>query len=550
MTPVTKKYFIYPFFILLAFLFASSCGVENETDYVLTTKAVPEESGTVTQSAAENRDGKAILITANANEHWEFVGWAGDLSGTNQKSVYVTMDRNREIQALFEKVEYPVTIHVEGEGSVRTEVVSEKSTTEDFQHATVLRLIAEPTPGWKISEWTGDASGSENEVEVVVDGPVVVTATFERIDYELIINIEGEGDVTQEFVLPKTISSDYPFETMVQLTAVAANGWEFASWNGDASGSEETVMIEMDGNKEITVRFEPKLFSVNVKINGSGSYVTSVLFSPVDNVSSNTQFAFGSVVKIQALPGTGWSFAGWSGDRVSTGSSVEILIDGDKNLVLDFLPFAPNSKILQLGDSITNGAPYSYRFGLYGLLTEKALKFQNIGSQFRFTLGSSGNWDANHEGHDGAKTDFINSELPGWLSTYTADIVLIHLGTNDITTLTQSGGNSSQLGTSLNNITSIINQLRNDNPNVKIYLAMILPIDVPNLNRDTVNDMVSVWNSNLVSIANSNTTAASPIKIVDMNSGFNRFSLIDGIHPTQATAFEMAQRWFNAIVSQ
>tara|TARA_R100001143_G_C3360851_1_gene135474 strand:+ start:1603 stop:3246 length:1644 start_codon:yes stop_codon:yes gene_type:complete len=546
---VAKTYFQYTFFILLVFLFASSCGVENEPNYVLTTQAVPAEAGTVIQSSISNEDGKAIRVTATANEHWEFVGWAGDLKNTNESTVFVFMDQNREVQALFEKVDYPVTIHVEGEGNVRTEVVSQKTTTEEFQHATVLRLVAEPEPGWKISEWSGDASGTENEVEVEVDGPVEVTATFERIDYELTINIEGEGEVTQEFVLPKTTTSEYPFETMVQLTAIADEGWELEQWSGDASGSEQSVMIEMDGDKEVNVKFEPKLFSVDIQINGSGTFVTSVLFSPVANASSGNQFAFGSVVKIQALPGSGWSFAGWSGDRESTSSSIEIVIDADKNLVLDFLPFAPNSRILQLGDSITNGAPYSYRFGLHNMLIDNALKFQNIGTQFRFTEGSSGQWDANHEGHDGAKTDFIESNLPVWLQTYTADIVLIHLGTNDVTTLAQSGGVPGQLTSGLNNVTSMINHLRNDNPNVKIYLALILPIDVPSLDRDTVNNMVSVWNSNLQSIANNNTTAASPIKIVDMNSGFNRFDLIDGIHPTQATAFEMARRWFNAIIS-
>lgn len=546
---MAKTYSLYTFIILLILLFASSCGTENEPDYRLTTSAVPAEAGTVTQTAGENKDSKAIRITATANEHWEFVGWAGDLSNTNESTVFVFMDQDRDVQALFEKVDYPVTIHVEGDGNVRTEVVSQKSSTEEFQHATVLKLIAEPTPGWKISEWSGDASGSENEVEVVVDGPVEVTATFERIDYELIINIEGEGEVTQEFVLPKTTSTEFPFETMVQLTAVPDTGWELEGWSGDASGSESTVMIEMDGDKEVTVTFEPKLFSINVDINGSGTFVTSILFSPNSGASTGNQFAFGSVVRILALPGTGWSFAGWSGDRQSTSSAIEILVDGNKNLVLDFLPFKPNSRILQLGDSITNGAPYSYRFGLYGLLTDNALQFQNIGTQFRFTEGSSGQWDANHEGHDGAKTDFIESNLPGWLLTYTPDIVLIHIGTNDVTTLAQSGGVPGQLTSGLNNVTSMITHLRNDNPSVKIYIAKILPIDVPNLNRDTVNEMVSVWNSNLEVIANNNTTAASPIKIVDMNTGFSRFDLIDGIHPTQATAFEMARRWFNALIS-
>lgn len=546
---MVKKYTLHSVLILIALFFVSSCGVENERDYLLTTSAVPAEAGTVTQTNGQNKDRKAIRITATANEHWEFVGWAGDLSGTNESTVFVNMDQNRDIQALFEKVDYPVTIHIEGEGNVSTDVVSQKSTTEEFQHATVLKLTAEPIPGWRLSEWSGDASGTENEVEVEVDGPVEVTATFVRIDYELIINIEGDGKVTQDFVLPQMTTTEYPFETSVQLTAVPDEGWDFEEWSGDVSGSDENITIEMDGDKEITANFTPQQFSVNVDVNGSGTFVTSVLFSPQENTGSDTQFAFGSVVRIEALPQSGWSFSSWSGDRESSSRFIEIVIDGNKNFTLDFLPFAPNSRILQLGDSITNGNPYSYRFGLYSLLSEKALQFDNIGTQTKFTLGSSGSWDAEHEGHNGAKTDFFETELPGWMQLYTADIALIHIGTNDITTLVQAGEKPVQLTSSLNNVSSMISQLRSANANVKIYLATILPIDVPNLNKASLDEMLSVWNSNLISIANTQTTAASPIKIVDMNSGFSKLDLIDGIHPTEATTLEMARRWFNALTS-
>lgn len=541
---MAKTYSLYTFFILLVLLFASSCGVENEPDYILTTQAVPAEAGTVIQSAGGNPDSKAIKISAKANEHWEFIGWAGDLSGTSDSTVFVFMDQNREIQALFEKVDYPVTIHVEGEGNVSTELVSQKTTTEEFQHASVLRLVAEPTPGWRLSEWSGDASGSENEVEVVVDGPVEVTATFERIDYELIINIEGEGEVTQEFVLPKTTSSEYPFETVVQLTAEPETGWEIESWSGDASGSEETVMIEMDGNKEVTVQFKRTQFSVNIQINGSGTFITNVIFSPEDNIASDTQFPFGSVVNIQALPETNWSFTGWSGDKVSTNSGIEILIDGNKNLVLDFLPFKPNSGILQLGDSITKGAPYSYRFLLYHLLSNANLKFQYVGTQNSNPASYPGEWDQSHESYDGVDTKYIADNISTLSAGYTTDTVLLHIGTNDIISIVNSNGSSAALSSSVNNLISIIDQLRAKNPFVRIYLAKILPMQGVQANQ-----LVQSWNQNLQSIAETRTTAQSPIRIVDMNSGITEEGLDDGIHPKEETSRIMARRWFDALTA-
>lgn len=541
---MAKTYSLYTFFILFVLLFASSCGVENEPDYILTTEAVPAEAGTVVQSAGENSDNKSIKISAKANEHWEFVGWAGDLSGTSDSTVFVFMNQDREIQALFEKVDYPVTINVEGEGNVSTEVVSQKSTTEEFQHATVLRLVAEPIPGWKLSEWSGDATGSENEVEVVVDGPVEVTATFERIDYELVINVEGEGEVTQEFVLPKTTSSEYPFETMVQLTAVATEGWELESWSGDATGSDEAVMIEMDGNKEVTVRFERIQYSVNVQINGSGTYITNVVFSPDGSSSSDTQFTFGSVIKIEAIPGTNWSFTGWSGDVSSSNSSFEILIDGDKNFELDFLPFKPNSSILQLGDSITKGAPYSYRFLLYHLLQNANLKFQYVGTQNSNPASYPGEWDQTHESYDGVDTKYVADNISALSAGYNVDTVLLHIGTNDIISIVNSNGSSANLSASVNNVITIIDNLRAKNPFVKIYLAKILPMQ-----GNQANQLVQSWNQNLESLAQTRTTAQSPIRTVDMFSGIPDSGLDDGIHPKEETSRIMARRWFDALTA-
>ncbi|MEX1014841.1 MAG: hypothetical protein WDZ80_06825, partial [Candidatus Paceibacterota bacterium] len=240
-----KQFYIYSFlFFLVSLLVHVSCTstTKNKQVYTLNASVEPVEAGTVTPSTQQSEDGSSIQLTATPNEFWKFVGWSGDLRGADEPIVFVFMDQDRNVTALFEKVEFPVTINIEGEGSVNREIISQKSTTEDFPHATVLRLTAEPEEGWEFAEWSGHGEGSDPEIDVEVGGPIEITATFERIDYKLTLNITGQGDVTQTILPALTTETEYPFETRVQLNAVPANNWEFSEWSGDVTGTNPEVI--------------------------------------------------------------------------------------------------------------------------------------------------------------------------------------------------------------------------------------------------------------------------------------------------------------------
>ncbi len=198
--------------------------------------------------------------------------------------------------------------------------------------------------------------------------------------------------------------------------------------------------------------------------------------------------------------------------------------------------------ILPLGDSITEGVPYSYRHPLSERLSYKQIPFDFVGSH---TLGSDAypdGWDRDHEGHAGWMTDTIDKALPGWLPQYNVDIALIHLGTND--------AGEDDLEGSISAMTSIIRQLRAHNPEVSICLAQILPFG-SELDNDPefggLNHFVDAWNERLEVLASDLTTRGSPIALADMNRGFGDQDLDDGVHPTQAGAEKMATEWLDCI---
>lgn len=89
---------------------------------------------------------------------------------------------------------------------------------------------------------------------------------------------------------------------------------------------------------------------------------------------------------------------------------------------------------MPLGDSITEFG--CWRAYVQGQLQEAGVSGVDwIGSMTDTkTCNGVSDWDPNHEGHAGyMAVDIANQYLEGWLSAATPDIVLFHLGTNDIT---------------------------------------------------------------------------------------------------------------------
>jgi hypothetical protein len=67
------------------------------------------------------------------------------------------------------------------------------------------------------------------------------------------ITIEGEGTVTES----------YEHETVVKLTSVPSEGWEFVAWSGDLTGDENPVNVTLTDSINITAKFM-RYFNYNI----------------------------------------------------------------------------------------------------------------------------------------------------------------------------------------------------------------------------------------------------------------------------------------------
>lgn len=207
-------------------------------------------------------------------------------------------------------------------------------------------------------------------------------------------------------------------------------------------------------------------------------------------------------------------------------------------------------KIMPLGDSLTQGSNLTpdqashptYRYWLWNGLVSAGYQIDYVGSaRSNFTY----QFDQDHEGHAGYTTDMIlngnrsdsaSGNLTTWLSSYSPDIVLLSLGSED-----QVAG--VPLNQTLQNVALIVNQLRTRNPSVKILVGTVPPSTVYRQSVQTINDGLAV-------VAAAQNTSSSPVTLVDLTTGYDGTTdnQAGSILPNESGERKIAQRWYNALV--
>jgi lysophospholipase L1-like esterase len=157
-----------------------------------------------------------------------------------------------------------------------------------------------------------------------------------------------------------------------------------------------------------------------------------------------------------------------------------------------------------------------------------------------------GTWDKDNEGHSGWRSDQIvngNNDQPQsgsvaqWAATAHPDVILIHLGTNDVL-------QGYPTDWSINYLGQAIDALQAANPSVKILLAQIIPtIENPDHHDATVD-----LNAAIPALASAKSTPTSPVVVVDQHTGFDPAWTDDGTHPMSTGQQQIAQRFYQALV--
>jgi acyl-CoA thioesterase-1 len=202
-------------------------------------------------------------------------------------------------------------------------------------------------------------------------------------------------------------------------------------------------------------------------------------------------------------------------------------------------PAAAPTRIMPLGDSIT-GSPGCWR----ALLWQDLVNTGYSDVDFVGTLPGQGcgfAYDGENEGHGGilATNMADQNQLPPWLSATNPDVVLMHLGTNDV-------WSNRSPDTILAAFTKLVEQMRANNPQMEILVAQIIPMAPANCGE--CGQRVVNFNAAIPAWAEGLSTEASPITVVDQFTGFDTATdTYDGVHPNDAGNRVMADHWYPAL---
>jgi lysophospholipase L1-like esterase len=202
-------------------------------------------------------------------------------------------------------------------------------------------------------------------------------------------------------------------------------------------------------------------------------------------------------------------------------------------------------KILPLGDSITHGYNSTddagYRSQLFKLIVTANQNVTFTGSQSNGPSTVSGKtFPKNHEGHDGYTVESgystygtagISSLIPSPAFDTLPDIVLLHIGTNDLTSSSSKTTIADRLDTELGRIVTAA-------PDALIVVAKVIPLGY------TSSDWSS-YNAKIPTIVQAHVAKGQHMVMVDMSA--LPTSQLNGVHPTDQGYAAMANIWYAAI---
>jgi hypothetical protein len=238
-----------------------------------------------------------------------------------------------------------------------------------------------------------------------------VTANFVKKKYALTTTVEGEGPVSEK-VIKAGAATDYNSGTIVELTAVPSDEWQFIEWKGDLTGSENPTQITIDKAMNITAVFKIKNLKTDI-INGPTFFLPEVNSFVEENNLNLSQ------VKQPLWINTNLLFTEYDpaliGDNEGFGPS-DLLVDdfnndGFNDIFFSYMTYPENSKVqftMMLYDDNSKS-----------MVDKSSLIQNNIGQAFaRKTVSADFN-------SDGIK-DFVSAshpELPSKEFSY-LDIVI------------------------------------------------------------------------------------------------------------------------------
>jgi hypothetical protein len=121
----------------------------EQIEYDVTT-SIEGEGAVSISSEGPYHNGETVTLTATPAKGWEFVGWEGDVPSIDNP-LTITVEDNVTLTAVFEQVEYTLSVEIVGQGSV-----VKVPDLSGYYYGRVVTLTAFAEDGWVFTGWSED----------------------------------------------------------------------------------------------------------------------------------------------------------------------------------------------------------------------------------------------------------------------------------------------------------------------------------------------------------------------------------------------------------
>lgn len=340
--------------------------------------AVPERGGEVTGTGLYE-DGAVAQLEAMAAEGYRFGGWhdlEGNLLG-EAEILYLKMERDTTVQAVFTPHTYTVTLAVAGNRDVG-EVSFDNGTygktlTAALPCDSTLTLYARAkTEGYDVSNWQkagGSASlGKTAQIRYTVSGEVRIEADFATNLATIAVTVEPEGAGTV------ANAGNHPKGQYVTLTAQPAEGYRLARWEdaaGATLGQNPTYTVEnLNTDTQLKAVFEKRQYRLQIAASLPVAEAGEADILPAAGGGAPAgalTLRHGEGFQLSARPASGYRFDHWlqvgSEDILGTETPYEGIAtqDADYRAVFAPLPYNLTTRANQAYRGRTRGdGRYAY----------------------------------------------------------------------------------------------------------------------------------------------------------------------------------------------
>ncbi|MBR5984585.1 MAG: choice-of-anchor J domain-containing protein [Bacteroidales bacterium] len=283
--------------------------------HTITVESEDEEMGTVSGEGTYEY-GSEIQISAEPNPGYRFVSWS---NGYYDNPLSVMVYGDATYTAYFEAItEYTINVYPS------SEEYGTATGSGIYNEGDTITIEAIPGNGYVFTTWND--GNRYNPRTIIVSRNANYIANFAEVSNVTTYTITANSSNSTYGTV--TGGGTYAAGTIITITAIANEGYQFALWSDESTENPRQIMVTEDATYEAMFEeeFTAPMYNITV-ISSNTSRGT---------VTGSGTYPEGAVIEIEAIANGGFAFSSWNDEN--TDNPRQITVTEDAIYVALFVP--------------------------------------------------------------------------------------------------------------------------------------------------------------------------------------------------------------------